>query len=489
MKKILFLAVAAASLLIGLNSAVQASQDISVAAIQGKACDARDTNSDGIAGNDVMGNTTQLMTRNGAFPDAKKSWLQFDLTSVYAADSSIKGNLTNAKLTFYGANTETGTKSYALSGLNDAAGLENWVASALTWNNAPANNITAGNTLDTTKITSFYTLAIPVPVLDTLSETPEANRAALTSFLNSDTDGKVTFIFTAGGTCYLWNAGQTLGPVLTLTYTLGNNLEKAHYPVPADADVVKTTLSTLSWTNPAPKVSGGVITCDVYLGKGTEPNFINMDKKTLGAGVSSVAINTTNFPQNGSLTNMTNYCWVVNVHDSSDAGTLDPNSIKGQSWKFFTNNNQAPVPDAGADQKVWLGKSGISGQEVVTLNGLATDDGLPNPPAAMTYTWSQVANGAPTVAPSPTNTLNTSVTITARGSYEFQLMADDSNRQGTDTVKVFVGTNACDASNLFTGAGFKAGDINQDCDVNVQDILAIAAKWLSCTDTLTNCAR
>jgi hypothetical protein len=482
MKKLCFLAVVAAALFV-LNPAAQASRTVKIKPTQGKAADWRS--------GDIVITEARLATRN-ATPDARKSWLQFDLTSLYTEDSTIKGNITNAILTFYGGKSETGAKTYVVTGLKDSAGLEGWLATALTWNNAPANVTTSPTALDTTKITSLYTGSVPYPVLNTRSDTPTANQAALTSFFNTDTDGKITFIFTAGGTTYLWNVGQNNEPnepFLTLTYPLGNNLQKAHYPVPADAAVAETTLSTLSWTNPAPKVSGGVITCDVYLGKGTEPNFVNMDKKTLGAGVSSVAINTTNFPKNGSLANMTNYCWVVNVHDSSDASTLDPNSIKGQPWKFFTNSNVAPVVTVGADKAVWLGKSGVAGQEVVALSASATDDGLPNPPAAMTYTWSQVANGAPTVAPSPTNTLNTSVTITARGSYEFQIMADDSNRQTTKSIKVFVGTNACDASNL-SGVAFDAGDINHDCDVNLQDLLILASQWLKCSDTTPyNCGR
>ena len=46
--------------------------------------------------------------------------------------------------------------------------------------------------------------------------------------------------------------------------------------------------------------------------------------------------------------------------------------------------NQAPVVSAGSDQAITLGTS-------ATLTGTATDDGLPNPPAALSYLWSQLS--------------------------------------------------------------------------------------------------
>jgi len=418
----------------------------------------------------TVGNTTQLATRNAANNDCKKSWLQFDLTSLYAEDSSIMGNITNAKLTFYGAKSESSAKGYALSGLNDAAALENWVASALTWNNGPGNNIATGNTLDATKTTSLYTATIPVPVLDVVSETPAENRAALTTFLNTDTDGKITFIFTAGSTTYLWNVGQPLEPVLTLTYMLGNNPKKTHNPIPADEAVVNTGMASLSWTNPDPNDTGGIITCDVYLG--TDPNRLTMDNVPLAAGVTSIAVNTANFPTYGSLTNNTRYYWAVDCNDSS----REPELITGETWTFFVG--QRPSVDAGPDQTVWLDPNEVT----VNLDGTTSDDG------SYTVLWTQVSNGAPAVTISPNNTDDTSITLTARGDYEFMLTADDGNLQSSDTVRIVVGDDACDASHISTGDPYDAGDQNQDCIVDLQDFMAlIIADWLECTDTLDNC--
>jgi hypothetical protein len=263
-----------------------------------------------------------------------------------------------------------------------------------------------------------------------------------------------------------------------LTYTLGYNVKKAHAPIPADEVIVKTTLSTLSWTNPDPNNPGGIITCDVYLG--TEPNRPSMDKKTLSAGVSSVAINTTNFPTYGTLADMTTYYWIVDIHDTSKSDV-----VQGQEWRFYANNNNAPVVNAGPDQVVWLGKSGTPGQEVVYLDGTTSDDGQPNPPKAYTVQWTQVS-GPATVTISPDNVDDTSVTLTATGIYVFQLAADDTNRQASDTVQVVVGTDSCNASFL-NGASYNAMDFNTDCVVNFKDFADFAADWLTCTNSFEEC--
>ncbi len=51
--------------------------------------------------------------------------------------------------------------------------------------------------------------------------------------------------------------------------------------------------------------------------------------------------------------------------------------------------NKIPVVNAGPDQTITLPKG-------TSLAGTATDDGLPSPPAALTYTWSK-ASGPGTV--------------------------------------------------------------------------------------------
>lgn len=125
--------------------------------------------------------------------DANKSYLQFDLSSLYAANPGLKGSIVSATLTIYAI---TDAKSYVVSGLNDGIN-EAWSAGTIDWFSAPGNDTASGNGLLADQTVSLYTINPTV-----------ANGAAdmdVTSFVNTDTDGLVTFIFTAGGTTYMYN--------------------------------------------------------------------------------------------------------------------------------------------------------------------------------------------------------------------------------------------------------------------------------------------
>jgi hypothetical protein len=248
---------------------------------------------------------------------------------------------------------------------------------------------------------------------------------------------------------------------------------KAYTPAPADGATVDTTLALLDWINADPNIPENPVYCDVYLG--TEPNRLSMDKVTLGNNISQVNINTTNFPTYGNLQDETQYYWAVDVHDGSILRS-------GDIWSFLVSHNTAPVVNAGPDQVSWLGKSSTPGQEVIALDGTTSDDGN------YTVLWTQVANGAPTVTITPNNVDDTSVTVTARGTYVFMLTADDGDLQTSDTVQIIVGSTACDASHMSTGAVYDAEDQNHDCIVDLADFaVLITDDWLTCTDKLTNC--
>jgi hypothetical protein len=445
------------SLVLLLPEFAQAVGIAEIPAQQGKAADARTPDQ-------VIGEA-RLATRNGTWPDAKKSWLQFDLTDLYSENPNLQGNILDAKLTVYGAKSETGAKSYVLSGLNDAAQLEDWDAAALTWNNAPANEVASPTALQASLVTPLYTASVPVPVLDVISETPQASRSVLTAFLNTDTDGKITFIFTPGSTTYLWNAGTALGPTLTLMYALGNNPAKAHNPNPADESIVESSLAFLSWTNPEPNLPGDPIYCDVYLG--TEPNRLTMTKVTLENNIETVSL-TASFPSLVPLNTNTRYYWAVDCHDPVKG------IIEGEMWSFFVG--QAPTADAGPDLIRWL----ESGQLTVSLDGTASDDG------PYTILWTQVPNGAPTATINPNNVEDPSVTFTQRGIYEFMITVDDGYLQASDVVQVIVGTDSCDAS-VLSGSAYNSNDYDHDCDVDLADFADFAADWLVCTNTLEGC--
>jgi hypothetical protein len=74
--------------------------------------------------------------------------------------------------------------------------------------------------------------------------------------------------------------------------------------------------------------------------------------------------------------------------------------------------------NAGPDQTITLPNG-------TTLSGSATDDWLPNPPGALTYTWSKV-NGPGTVTFANANAASTTGTFSVTGTYRLQLPASDS---------------------------------------------------------------
>ncbi|MGD9628399.1 MAG: peptidoglycan DD-metalloendopeptidase family protein [Pyrinomonadaceae bacterium] len=90
--------------------------------------------------------------------------------------------------------------------------------------------------------------------------------------------------------------------------------------------------------------------------------------------------------------------------------------------------NQPPSVNAGADQTLTL-------PNAASLSGTTSDDGLPNPPAAVTVTWSKVS-GPGTVTFGNTNSLNTTATFSMSGTYVLRLTGNDGLLSGSDDVSI-----------------------------------------------------
>jgi hypothetical protein len=94
------------------------------------------------------------------------------------------------------------------------------------------------------------------------------------------------------------------------------------------------------------------------------------------------------------------------------------------------SGNQAPTVNAGPNLVVTL-------PSFANLNGTVSDDGLPNPPATITTTWSKVS-GPGTVTFGNVNAVDTTATFGASGSYVLRLTANDSALQASDDVTITV---------------------------------------------------
>jgi PKD repeat protein len=92
--------------------------------------------------------------------------------------------------------------------------------------------------------------------------------------------------------------------------------------------------------------------------------------------------------------------------------------------------NQPPVVNAGPDQTITL-------PATASLSGTVTDDGLPNPPATVTTTWSTVS-GPGTVTFANASARATTATFSTAGSYTLRLTASDSALSRSDDIVVTV---------------------------------------------------
>ncbi|HET9306133.1 MAG TPA: PKD domain-containing protein, partial [Candidatus Sulfotelmatobacter sp.] len=100
--------------------------------------------------------------------------------------------------------------------------------------------------------------------------------------------------------------------------------------------------------------------------------------------------------------------------------------------------NQPPVVNAGPNQAIMFPAS------TVTLNGTATDDGLPN--GTLAVSWSQIS-GPTTATFNAPNTAATQVNLTAPGVYVLQLSASDTQYASTSQVTVYVYTSGGSGQN------------------------------------------
>lgn len=412
-------------------------------------------------------NSTKLSVRaHDGDGKSAKSWIKFEVSGF--DPNSIK----TATLRVALQAGKAGAQAFDVSAVNDDCRTNiSWDERSLTWNNAPGNNGDDLRLLDPALTTKMATVSFTDGVENQQFEID------VLEAVRQDTDGILQFVL---------HKSENLLEFSTHDHPLESNrpvlyiLEApagADYPSVCPGATVSTDLAGLSWTNPDPNDGVSPIVCTVYFG--TDPNRLLMANVTLDPDENSVLIS-----QFGVLQNKTTYYWAVDCEDMSPGAGVIP----GMMWSFYVNNNEPPVVNAGSDQAVWLGKSGTPGQETVTLAGSVDDDELPLDPGITTLQWTQVPTDAPTVVIDSDTTETASVTFTQRGDYQFMLTADDGEGPVSDTVRIVVGIDACDASHLQSGANYYSGDFDKNCIIDLNDLLVVAANWLDCTDTITNCA-
>ena len=230
----------------------------------------------------------------------------------------------------------------------------------------------------------------------------------------------------------------------------GNN--GAHLTYPANAGVYTTTLGTLPttvWqasnylrdivfapssavapaitTQPAnATVTAGQTATFTVAASGTAPLAYQWQKNFTNISGATSASYTT--PATVSGDNGATFRVVV----SNSAGSITSNSAT------LTVNvpNQAPVIVSAA----WATPNPVTLPSTAGVGVAASDDGLPNPPATLTYTWSQVSGpGTTTFSPNGTAaSANSTATFSAAGTYTLRVTVSDSALSVTSNATVTV---------------------------------------------------
>ena len=157
----------------------------------------------------------------------------------------------------------------------------------------------------------------------------------------------------------------------------------------------------------------------------------------------------------------------IYITDRGIDNNADPNENDGKVYEFALGaappaSNQSPIVSAGNDLTIT--------DFNVFLDATANDDRLPDPPAALTYTWSQIS-GPGTATFSDPNAEDTTVNFpnSVFGEYVFSLEASDSELSSSDEVTVTV-TEPPEFSTIYasSSSGGTAGGVS----FGDEDILA-----------------
>lgn len=254
------------------------------------------------------------------------------------------------------------------------------------------------------------------------------------------------------------NPGKT-----TVTAINPMNPSPAYDETIAVSDNPAEALVDLVWTNIEPNYPGDPVYVDVWFG--TDPNKLDTlaYSKVVTAGENTTTVQV-NAPVIG--TPPTTYYWQV---DSHIYGHIDePNMIEGDVFRFHVTDDLAPtVVIETPDTITWSG-------EPVQLDATVSDTGA----SALTIEWT--SNPAGAVFSPSANVEDPTVTVAAAGDVTLTCSVSDALNPEVnfDTMVLNVAADACEAS-VIAGANYPMDIVGNDCKVNIDDLAAMAADWLT----------
>jgi hypothetical protein len=135
------------------------------------------------------------------------------------------------------------------------------------------------------------------------------------------------------------------------------------------------------------------------------------------------------------------------------------------------DGNRLPIVNAGADLEIVSAAFPVS----TNLTGAATDDGLPNPPRTLTYSWSQVSG--PAVQILNGNQPTASFSFPGVGAYVFRLTVSDSEYTVSDDVAVNISRPLAQQTLVPKGATWKFLDNGSDQGSGWRGVIFADTAW------------
>ena len=271
------------------------------------------------------------------------------------------------------------------------------------------------------------------PVADSKSVTTTESNAVAITLTGSDADGDPLAYSVVASPAH----GTLSGSAPNLIYTPApgyNGSDSFTFKVndgKVDSNIATVALTVTAVNDPpvanAQSVTTAANRSTAITLTGGDPDgdaltYSLVNSPTYGA-LSGTAPNLTYTPYSLDYTGSDSFTFTVND------GKLD--SIPAMVFITITAPiNQAPVVNAGSDETILLSDS-------APLVGSAMDDGLPNPPATLTYTWSKVS-GPGTVAFDNVSSPSTTATFSRAGGYTLRLTVSDNQLSSSDDVVVSV---------------------------------------------------
>ena len=138
------------------------------------------------------------------------------------------------------------------------------------------------------------------------------------------------------------------------------------------------------------------------------------------------------------------------------------------------DGNRMPVVNAGGDQNF----QATNFPSITLLNGFVTDDGLPNPPGAVTANWSLVSGPVP-ISFGNSNQLSTTAAFGASGTYTLRLTASDGVLQASDDLIITLTRAAAPITLVASNSVWKYLDNGSNAGTTWTSLAFNDSAWLS----------